>query len=401
MFERFITRQPILKDNLSLLGYDVRFRPEKNGNGGEANADAVHAGALLMDAATMVFHWETVVGQRLAFVELGAQEVLSGAALVLPRARTVIQLPAATTPSRELLLACQGLKAAGYRLALSRWNGTGDTGPLAAVADFVRLDLRRAAMPDEPPGAAAGGAIVIAHNVDTWEEHQKARALGLRHFQGDFFLRPQTFRRRAITGSRQSALRLLQAVLRSPLDLGAIEEIVREEPALTYKLLRYLNSPAMERQVEVRSIRSAIGLLGEQEFRRWASLVAVATPATDKPDELLRTGLMRAYFCEQLALRRDAAHAYEYFFTGLFSVMDAVLDRPLSEIVEELALSRDVRRALRGETGELREALTAAIGYEHGDWAALRRAMQVLSLPEAAAPDCFDAAGRSVAAILQ
>jgi EAL and modified HD-GYP domain-containing signal transduction protein len=108
-------------------------------------------------------------------------------------------------------------------------------------------------------------------------------------------------------------MRLLQAVLKDPLDLAQIEAVVRDEPALTYKLLRYLNSPVMERKVEVRSIRTVISLLGEQEFRRWASLVAVVTPATDKTNELLRTGLTRAYFCEQLALQRDAVHAYNFF----------------------------------------------------------------------------------------
>ena len=122
-------------------------------------------------------------------------------------------------------------------------------------------------------------------------------------------------------------MRLLRTILQDPLDLAQIESIVRDEPALTYKLLRYLNSPVMERKVELRSIRNAVSLLGKQEFRRWASLVAIVTLAVAKTSELLRTGLVRAYFCEQLAMRCDTDQAYDYFFTGLFSVLDAVLDR--------------------------------------------------------------------------
>src|SRR5262249_18300139 len=155
-------------------------------------------------------------------------------------------------------------------------------------------------------------------------------------FQGSFFLKPQLFRRREITGSRLNALRLLQAILKDPIDLAEIESIVRQEPAIAYKLLRYLNSPVMDRPVEVRSIRNAVALLGDQEFRRWASLVAVVTPATDKTEELMRIALTRAYFCEQIALRSDSRFPYDFFFTGLFSVMDAVLDRPLQEIAGEL-----------------------------------------------------------------
>ena len=196
-------------------------------------------------------------------------------------------------------------------------------------------------------------------------------------------------------------MRLLQAILKDPLDLGQIESVVRDEPALTYKLLRYLNSPVMERKVEVKSIRSAISLLGDQEFRRWASLVAIVTPTADKTSELLRTGMLRAYFCEQLGMRRNAAHAYDYFFTGLFSVMDAVLDRPLPEIMSELALSTPVRRALLEETGELYDALEAAKSYERGNWLPFKGAMEHLSLAESCAPDCFQTANQAVSAILQ
>jgi EAL and modified HD-GYP domain-containing signal transduction protein len=110
---------------------------------------------------------------------------------------------------------------------------------------------------------------------------------------------------------------------------------------------------------------------------------------------------MRAYFCEQLAIRSgDAAHAYDYFFTGLFSVMDAVLDRELCEIVNEVALSADVRQGLLGESGKLREALRAAKAYEDGRWAPLSEAMQNLRIADVCAPECFELADKSVNAIL-
>lgn len=128
--------------------------------------------------------------------------------------------------------------------------------------------------------------------------------------------------------------------------------------------------------------------------------MAVVTPATDKPNELLRTGLTRAYFCEQLALRRDAPHAYDYFFAGLISVMDAVLDRPLEEIVGELALSDAVRKALLGQPGEIYEALQTAKAYESGQWPPFQDAIKRLSLPEACAPECFQSADRTASAIL-
>ncbi|HEY1422597.1 MAG TPA: HDOD domain-containing protein [Candidatus Acidoferrum sp.] len=397
MFERFISRHAIFKDNLTLLGYDLRFRAE----GGVTPESSPAAYAI--DSATMVFHWESLTANWPAFFTFGEQELLIGAALILPRTKAVIEIATSVPCDDEIIPACESLKSAGYRLSLAGWAGQKERRPLAALCDYLRVDLRTL-KPAEQSGALNTEpdfkAMLIAGGVDSWEEHRRARSLGFRSFQGDFFLKPQIFRRREIAGTRRNALRLLQAILKVPLGLPQIEAVVRDEPALTYKLLRDLNSPVMERKVEVRSIRNAISLLGEKEFRRWASLVAVVTPATDKPNELLRTGLTRAYFCEQLALRRDAAHAYDYFFAGLISVMDAVLDRPLEEIVGELALSDAVRNALLGESGEIHEALQAAKAYESGQWPSFQEAMQRLSLPEACAPECFQSADRTTNAIL-
>jgi c-di-GMP-related signal transduction protein len=109
-----------------------------------------------------------------------------------------------------------------------------------------------------------------------------ARRAEFRDFQEQVFLKPQLFRRRAIAGTRHNALDLMKAIMKNPLELAQIERILRGDPALNYKLLRQLNSPEMERKVEGWSTRSAISLLGEQEFSRWALLVALVTPATDK-----------------------------------------------------------------------------------------------------------------------
>jgi EAL and modified HD-GYP domain-containing signal transduction protein len=90
----------------------------------------------------------------------------------------------------------------------------------------------------------------------------------------------------------------MSAIMKNPLELAQSEGILREDPALTYQVLRHLNSPTMERKVEVWSTRNSISLLREQEFSRWALLVALVAPATDKTNELLRSALTCAYFCE-------------------------------------------------------------------------------------------------------
>jgi len=115
VFERFIARQVILKDNLILLGYELRFRADDS----RADASNGSSAARLIDASTMVFHWESLTANALAFVSLGEPELLSGVALVLPRSKAVIEIADSVPCTAEVIPACQSLKTAGYRL---RWQ---------------------------------------------------------------------------------------------------------------------------------------------------------------------------------------------------------------------------------------------------------------------------------------
>jgi len=256
--------------------------------------------------------------------------------------------------------------------------------------NFVKVDFTAAAEADHAAikKLTADSEIkLIGKKLETWKDYERAKLMGYAYFQGHFFLEPQLLKRREISGSAAHCMQLLQLVHQKPMDQGKIEEVLKQEPTLLYKLLRFLNSPVMARPVEVKSVHSAISLLGDDEFRRWASLVAVVVPATDKPGELIRTGLTRAFFCEALArakTRRSAA--FEYFTVGLFSIMSAILDRPLADITAELAVSEKVRDALEGKRNEMRYALDAAVAFELGKWEEFAAAMEGLELAEERAP---------------
>jgi EAL and modified HD-GYP domain-containing signal transduction protein len=162
---------------------------------------------------------------------------------------------------------------------------------------------------------------------------------------------------------------LLAEAAASELQYGVIEQILKREPSLLYKLLRYLNSPALALQREVRSVPNAIALLGEKEFRRWVSVVAVVAASMDEPVEVLRSALTRAYFCEGLSqILGFAQSTTEFFLMGLISLMDVLFARPLPDILSELPLSREVSAALLGGTNVFRDVLQAAVAYENAEW---------------------------------
>ncbi len=396
MYERFIARQPILDEKLKLFGYELLFRARDDTRAGEDP----QATAKLIVSSTMLFDWETLLDGASAFINFGSEEIVSGAALLLPKLQTIIEIPPTLYFDDDLIQGIKNLRLAGYRVALDGFSADGNLERVLRYVNFVKVDFQTT---PEAEHAAIRTALSkfeakpVAKKIESWKEFDRARRSGYVYYQGHFFLEPQVLKRKELAGSEVHCLELLRLVHQKPMDIPRIEEVLKQEPALMYKLLRFLNSPLLARPMEVKSVHSAIALLGDDEFRRWASLVAVLTPATEKPSELIRTGLTRAFFCEAMARAKTRGAApFEYFLVGLFSVMSAVLDRPLGDITAEIAVNGRVRDALNGKTNELRYALDAAMGFEQGEWDVFTEAMERLELDEEKAPECQNEANRIV-----
>jgi c-di-GMP-related signal transduction protein len=158
---------------------------------------------------------------------------------------------------------------------------------------------------------------------------------------------------RDIPTTAQTHLRLLQQSQAPELDILGLEKIIRPEVALCYRLLRYLNSAAFG-LYPVRSIRHALSLLGEREVRKWVALVTTAMLAQNKPAELVRMAMVRGHFCENFA---PPDKQEDYFLAGLFSLLEAMLDRPMDHLVHDLPISEPCRVALLGGDNHIAQAI--------------------------------------------
>jgi len=204
-----------------------------------------------------------------------------------------------------------------------------------------------------------------------------------------------------MANSHANALALLGVVNAMPMDIAGVEAVLKRDPGLTYKLLRYINSPVMERRAEVRSISAAVQLLGEPMFRRWATLTAVTSPAAEKPNELLHMALTRAFLCEKIAHGAGQQNTYEFFLVGLLSLTPAILDQPMSHIVAELPLSPQLSDALSGESNSLRHALDAVLAYEQAEWESFAACMERIAIPENVMPGQFAAAASTARELMR
>jgi EAL and modified HD-GYP domain-containing signal transduction protein len=294
---------------------------------------------------------------------------------------------------------------------------------------------------------------LLAEKVETNDDLLEARSLGYTYFQGFFFCKPSTLSAREIPSNKLNCLRLLHLVASPEFSYDAVEELLKGDPALVYKLLRYLNSWLVAVRGEIHSIREAIALLGEKEFRRWISVLAVVAMASDKPHELIRTALTRAFFCENLArtlaapspisvapgsatsgsatsgsvapasaqpgpvssasgssasaqpvsaqpgsVRPVAVQSSDLFLMGLLSVTDAILDRPMEQVLASLPIAPEVRAALCGGKNYYRDVYDLMLAYERADWPTLTSASARLGIDESAVADC-EAKAREAASI--
>jgi c-di-GMP-related signal transduction protein len=392
VYEKFIARQPIFDDRLKLFAYELLFRAsEKNVFQSRPEASST----VILDSVTL-FDLQALLGHAKAFINLDEAALQRGAARLLPPDRVVIELLETIVPSPEVIQHCRDLCASGYTLALDDFVDHPKWEPLLSIAKFLKIDFR-ASDGDSRRAMAqrfrARGIQLVAEKVETQSEINEARSLGYTFFQGYFFCKPSMVSTRDIPGNKLNYLRLLQAVSSPEFSLDDVENLLKQDPAVIYKLLRYLNSPLLGLRAEVHSVRHAITLLGEVEFRRWVSIVAIVAMASDKPPELIRTALTRAFFCEEISSPIGMApDSSNLFLMGLLSVTDAILDRPIAEILATLPVSPDVRSALCGGTNRFRDVYDTLLAYEHADWDALASAATRLGPVEAAIPACYQSA---------
>jgi c-di-GMP-related signal transduction protein len=394
VYEKFIARQPIFDEKLKLFAYELLFRASDK-NVFQPRPEA--SSSVIVDSVTL-FDLQALLGHAKAFINLDQAALQRGAARLLPSDRVIIEILETVVPSPEIVQVCRELCASGYTIALDDFVDHPKWEPLVSLAKFIKVDFRASDLDARRAMAErfrSRGIQLVAEKVETQMELNEARSLGYAFFQGYFFCKPAMVSTRDIPGNKLNYIRLLQAVSSPESSLDDVENLLKHDPSLVYKLLRYLNSPLLGLRNEVHSVRYAVTLLGEIEFRRWVSIVAIVAMASDKPPELIRTALTRAFFCEEISSSMGMTpDSSDLFLMGLLSVTDALLDRPIAEILAILPISNEVRTALCGGSNRFRDVYDTLLAYERADWNALTEIVTRSgpSPVEAVIPACYQSA---------
>jgi len=373
-----VARQPILSPNGQVFGYELLYR-----SGAEVAATSEErdlAAARVLSDAVLAVGLETLTNGRRGFLNMSRGHLLGNMASLLPPKAVVLEIISGTEVDADLIAACKGLRAKGYSLAIEDFVPDSPACALLPHTNFVKVDALStdAATSQRIRKLVSTTTSLVATNVESAELYDEVRGGGYHLFQGFFFCKPTTFKTGALSARRLAYAQLLTALNSENVTVSQIEELIKHDASLIYKVLRCVNSAAYGIQRQIQSIRQAVVLLGLDQIRKWASVWALAGLNEGSSSELVNVAIIRARSCELIAQtlmnREDAS---EYFLLGMCSLLDVILQKPMEEALSELPLSETVHKALLGEENLARFVLDTVIAYERGLWDEATRLAQL------------------------
>lgn len=250
-----------------------------------------------------------------------------------------------------------------------------DYAPILSQMDYILIDCQkidavkasfyfRKLYPD---------ICICASNIPDMETFGKlspAETISL--FEGTFFRMPVTRGEHKVSPLKINYISLLNLIEEDDFDLTKAADIISQDTALIISLLRLANTRSFNS--EITSVRVAVSMLGQKDLTRWIQTTVIEKLCSDKPNELMRLSLLRAKFAENLApVFGMAMRSQELFLTGLFSILDIILDCSMEEALSMVRVSGKIRAALLERTGSLAEVLHFIVKYESAEWQEVSR----------------------------
>ena len=385
---RFVARQPILTKEEKVFGYELLFRDGVEDYFRATDPDA--ASRTTLDSSILL-GLDVLCGGQRAFINCTREVLLKDYMTLLPPNQAVAEILESVPGDDLVKAACGRLKEAGFMIALDDFMPNDARESLTEFADIIKVDIRQVPVAEQAAMIKRYGpwrSRLLAEKVETRQEFLEARKAGFVYFQGYFFRRPELMTAREIPANRINYLRMLQAVSKPELDSREIEGVIKSEASICYRLLRYLNSSVFGFHSEIHSVRHALSILGEREVRRWVRLIATLGAGQGKSSELVLSALVRARFCELLASKVPHGSS-DLFLMGLLSLMDAILEISMPEVLDNVPLDQETKAVLSGAASPLRPLYQLMLARESGEWQDTSHLIRSMRLSESEVAEVY------------
>jgi len=387
----FVARQAILNRNQNVVAYELLFRDSPE-NCFPGVSDGQATARLIMENQLNLGTRHITSGKK-ALINIGPESLKLDLCEFLPCKDVVIELLETIEPNDDTYELCRKLFHSNYKLALDDFVYSPQWERFLKLVNLIKFDIRLTPL-DEIPLVVNKlkkhkNIKLLAEKIETDEEYKLARQMGFDYFQGYYFARPAMIEQKDIHYNYGLVIAIYSEVMKPDPDVKVITGLFELDAALAYKLLRLLNSGVFPLQSQISSLKQALVYLGQARLKKFVSLIVTAHTARTKPIELMQMCVIRARFCELIASKVAKQVQGEAFLTGLFSLLDAILDKPMDLLVDKLPFPDEIKVALTGEKNDLYYILETVKAYETGSWWALEKAVSLINLDSAFLPKLY------------
>jgi EAL and modified HD-GYP domain-containing signal transduction protein len=349
----FIVREPLLDAKQRVIGYELCWQQQNGREVGAADLESL-VGFVAEHLVDEENGW--LLREKLLFLDAVPAMLSTDALHALPPERTVLSMATRDLANNDTRAAVQALRAGGVGISLRGANLDLLGKNLSPVASYAEVRFTGADVATQARTYAAAKAStlrMVGRPVATWADFDACAALGLDAFVGKLHLTPREGGNAKGMNPAQAIILQLMQMVQNNEDVPKIEAVLKRDPALIYKLLRFINSAGFGAGRQIESLRQAIAMLGYAPLYRWLVLLLATASSSGYSPVLMETAVVRARLCELLGQKYLPRSEGEYLFVaGMFSLLDRLLGLPMKEVLETIQLPDEVVRALltRGGT---------------------------------------------------
>lgn len=380
-----LARQPILDLNEAIIAYEMLFRQLN-----ASDADVIDGTAATADVIMNLFNnigLNNVIGEKKAFINFDQYLIQNDIVHILPKDRVVLEILENVIVDDDLFTLLKSLVAAGFTLAIDDFIDNESTKKLFEVVKIMKIDISDYSIDKLIEYVKLGkqyNLTLLAERVETREEFRICKDIGFELFQGYFFAKPEYIEHQVIPSNKMSIMAILNDIMtEKPID--DIQKKILQDVSLSYKLLRYINSAGLHRDIEINNIQDTIRLIGVKPLYRWLSLFLFINEDNNDSNSttsLFTTALTRAFFLENIAIQTNKEISNDLFILGIFSFLETLLSMPFKDILKDIYIGDDIKNALLNHSGPYNDYYQLALINESPDNNKVKKILSILHLEE-------------------
>lgn len=387
----FIGRQPILDRSGNINAYELLYRNSESNSFPDINPEQATISVLINTFLSIGID-QVTSGVR-SFINFSGELLAQDTFMYLNPEQVVIEILEDVEITPALLSRLRMFKEAGFTLALDDFILQDQYllhTQLFELVDIIKVDFMMTDMEQKTRISTFlrqyPSIVLLAEKVETEAEYQLALKSGYDLFQGYFFAKPEIIKSAEIPFNTLVHMQIIDYFRKDDQSINQLSELIMRDVSISYKLLRFINSLAFDIPRQISSIKQAIMLIGLNDTKKWLQVLMLHDLGRELQDgrvnALVELSLRRARTCELLAKYKKKTNKDEYFLTGMFSMIDAVMRRKWDDILPLLSLSDGIMDTLNGKMTEMGVYLELVKAVERFDWETVERLSGALSIPK-------------------